>query len=333
MHSRVAIIAFAAVAISAPSVFAVPAPFVNSKRDVLSHFSRELAELHARQESGALSWQDVEDFGNKVLDGIQNITPVITQGVDIFNKVKGKRDLEELMARQVESGALSWQDVENFGNKVLDGIQSITPIITEGADIYNKVTGKRDGILEARAAATTSADQSGALSWQDVKDFGSGFVKGFTKTAETVLPIVGAFVKREDLDNFTRDVLARQDASGASGAISWQDVKDFGSGFVKGFTKTAETLLPVVGAFVKREEADILARDLAHLNDLLARQESGAISWQDVKDFGSGFVKGFTKTAETVLPIVGAFVKREDMDMLMLARAHTEYVRSLNELD
>ena len=56
----------------------------------------------ARQQSGALSWQDVEDFGNKVLDGIQQVTPIITQAADIYNKVTGKGDekrdeLAELM--------------------------------------------------------------------------------------------------------------------------------------------------------------------------------------------------------------------------------------------
>ena len=39
---------------------------------------------------------------------------------------------------------MSWQDVENFGNTVLDDIQQVTPIITQAADIYNKVSGKGD---------------------------------------------------------------------------------------------------------------------------------------------------------------------------------------------
>ena len=49
----------------------------------------------ARQESGALSWQDVENFGNKVLDDIQQVTPIITQAADIYNKVSGKGDKRE----------------------------------------------------------------------------------------------------------------------------------------------------------------------------------------------------------------------------------------------
>lgn len=61
----------------------------------------------ARQQSGALSWQDVYDWGNDVLNGIQEVTPVITQAADIYNKVndKGKRQTTwEYMLENVMGG-------------------------------------------------------------------------------------------------------------------------------------------------------------------------------------------------------------------------------------
>ena len=58
--------------------------------------------IRARQDSGALSWGDVENFGEKVINGIQQAAPVVSQAVDVYNKIKGKgeekRDvLAELM--------------------------------------------------------------------------------------------------------------------------------------------------------------------------------------------------------------------------------------------
>lgn len=109
-----------------------------------------------------MSWQDVENFGDKVLNGIQQVTPVITGAADLYNKVTGeKRDVvRDLLyvsycyswntakdsqcfnrTRQ-QSGALSWQDVYNWGNDVLNGIQEVTPVVTQAADIYNKVNDK-----------------------------------------------------------------------------------------------------------------------------------------------------------------------------------------------
>ncbi|TCD61158.1 hypothetical protein EIP91_008838 [Steccherinum ochraceum] len=439
MYSRAVIAALTVIALSAPTVLAAPARSQASqhKREALEVYSRDLAELQARQQSGALSWQDVENFGNKVLDGIQQVTPVITDAADIYNKVSGKEKREafdELLARQQsgalswqdvenfgdkvlngiqqvtpvitgaadlynkvtgekrdvvrdllarqqsgalswqdvydwgndvlngiqevtpvitqaadiynkvndkgkrqtttpqESGALSWQDVENFGDKVLNGIQEVTPVITGAADLYNKVTGKRDvlsrelHVIARDIIGARAVDASGAISWDDVKDFGKGFVQGFTKTAETVLPVVSAFVKREEMDLFARQLtdalVARQAQDMQSGAVSWDDVKDFGKGFVQGFTKTAETVLPVVSAFVKREDMELLARQLPGVHDFLAREEKRESALDDVKDFGKGFVQGFTKTAETVLPIVSSFVKREDMDVLTRDLAH-----------
>lgn len=45
MYSRAAVVAFAVIAVTAPSAFAAPTPAYFSKREVLDHFSRELAEL------------------------------------------------------------------------------------------------------------------------------------------------------------------------------------------------------------------------------------------------------------------------------------------------
>ena len=39
---------------------------------------------------------------------------------------------------------------------------------------------------------TESQDESGALSFQDVKDFGKGFVKGFTGTLNAATPVIQA---------------------------------------------------------------------------------------------------------------------------------------------
>jgi len=331
MYSRTAIVAIALVALSAPSALAAPSPASPvAKREVLELLNRELADLQAREESGALSWQGIYDWGNKVLDGLQSITPTIQTGADLWNKANA-RDLvqRENLARELhmvtrdvierraddESGALDWQDVKDFGKGFGDGfVKGFTKTVSTALPIVASFVKREDLDFIAReltngVVARAAADESGALNWQDVKDFGKGFVDGFTKTVGTLAPIAGAFLKREELEILQREL--RREAE-ESGALDWQDVKDFGKGFVNGFTKTVGTLAPIAGAFLKREELEMLKREL----DARSADESGALNWQDVKDFGKGFVDGFTKTVGTVAPIAGAFLKREELEML-----------------
>ena len=51
----------------------------------------------ARQQSGALSWQDVSDWGNKALDTVQEYTPMIKDAAEIYGKVSGKERRDELL--------------------------------------------------------------------------------------------------------------------------------------------------------------------------------------------------------------------------------------------
>lgn len=366
--------------------------------------SYALAAPHhaSRQESGALSFDDIKNGAKTVFDDVtkvaQTVTPIITTASKVVDTVAPffeRREDAELFARALlearadESGALSWQDVKDFGTGFVNGftgtLNTVLPAVNAVTDLVGAVSGKdekrEDLELLARAIFSARDGESGALSFQDVKDFGKGFVDGFTGTLNTVLPAVNAvtdavnaFTGKEKRDegefiglvaraaigefrgigpirltpfnnlptfqpggfvgntNVARQTPSASPAASVSGALNLQDVKDFGKGFVDGFTGTLKTLAPLAAAFVKREELELLARE-----ELLRRADatSGAISLQDVKDFGKGFVQGFTGTIEKLAPLAVPFLKREELELVARESLLNAYAKrsTLADLD
>jgi hypothetical protein len=113
-----------------------------------------------------------------------------------------------------------------------------------------------------------------------------------------------SYAKRETSDLFARsndDILLSREVQDLLARGFWSD---FGKGFKQGFVGTIKTLAPIIPAFLRREDLELLARD-----DLVARG-----FWSD---FGKGFKEGFVGTIKTLAPIVPALLRRGDFEELL----------------
>ncbi|CAL1717022.1 unnamed protein product [Somion occarium] len=249
-----------------------------------------------QDESGALNFQDVKDFGQGFVDGFTKTLSAVAPFAGL------------LLREDDESGALSFQDVKDFGKGVVDGfthtVEEVTPaiqavggLVQTAAPLLSHFQGREliaRAIIEARQEQ--GLDESGALSFDDITN-------GLKKAWDTVGPIVKAVapIAEAAAPLLLRDV-------DESGVLSWQDVKDFGKGFVDGFTNTVESITPAVQAVggLVQTAAPLLShnqgRELVARAIIQARHEqgldvSGALSFHDITD-------GLKKAWDTVSPIV-----------------------------
>lgn len=93
-----------------------------------------------------------------------------------------------------------------------------------------------------------SDHETQALSWNSVK----GFFKGAGEVIESATPFIQAAAPHLKGREFSDDLYARG---------FW---KDFGHGFVKGFTGTAKVVGPVAAAFLKREDIERIGQNIAN---------------------------------------------------------------------
>lgn len=310
MRSSTVIIAAAAIAASAAPTLAAP--------------TSRAAALLARQqatvdESGALSFQDIENGAKKVFTAVQ---PLIQAGAAIAPLFLRDEAASQLLARAIldaradndVSGALSFDDIKNGAVNVFNGITdvagSVAPAISAVSDLLDAIPHK-----SKPAKATRDVDESGAFSFDDIKNGAKAVFNDVTDVANAVTPAIQAVsglldviphkskASRDEILNavMRRAMLqARADVE-ESGAFSFDDIKNGAINVFNGITDVASSVTPAISAVTDLLGA-IPHKSKTTRDDL----ESGAFSFQDVKDFAQGAIDDVVDVANSVTPAIQA---------------------------
>lgn len=253
-----------------------------------------------------------------------------------YEQQRRSDELLELLARDspnlgvaIESAVQAIKDAVPAVKQAVEAFKTAAPAIKQAVNQTSTVVDTVKNAIDETKAETQTQNQT----QQNVKarELGHFMARQEEKLARDlhvlardVLECVHSLHLNQRVSLMTACCSRRMDTVDTVEALSRRNDPDYGTGFAQGVSKSMETVLPIISSHLRREELDHIIGELAHglarrtIEDAQAEAESGALSWDGVKsfakDFGKGFVQGFTKTAEAVLPVAAAFIRREQLD-------------------
>ena len=206
-------------------------------------------------------------FSDNTLSGSGRIPQRLTNAM----KQRILKEHPELMQIHLSGGAINWKSIWDGIKKGASFVSKAAPVVSslapeEYRDTINKtgdISGKISGMGRKPQRLTNAMKQrilkehpelmqihlsGGAINWKSIWD---GIKKGASFVSKAA-PVVSSLAPEEyrDTINKTGDISGKISGMGrVSGAGFW---KDFGDGFVKGIkgsTKVASKVLPIVTAF------------------------------------------------------------------------------------